>query len=260
MDRRIANASKAFAALRPAVFNDRNLNVDTKRQVYQACVLSVLLYGSECWSLLSRHVNRLNAFHHRCVRNILGVTRQQQWEQYITSEQTREQWGDLETAALKVMGCRLEWLGPCCSDGRTSNPKMVLFGWLPQTRPPGGPKKIWRDMIRQDLKDLEISESEWYKQASQGDCWQTIYRKGLEDQCHKQQLNSSQSQSHVLCEGCGRSFRRPGDKARHKCIDERQKPVHEQRGAVQCSTCSPWFRSRGGWSKHRCKTTDTRNQ
>ena len=35
VDRRIASASKAFGALRPAVFNDRNLNVNTKRQVYR---------------------------------------------------------------------------------------------------------------------------------------------------------------------------------------------------------------------------------
>ena len=86
VDRLMANASKAFAALHPAVFNDRNLNVNTKRQVYQTCVLSVLLYGSECWALLHRHRNRLNAFHHRCIHNILSITRRQKWKQHITSE------------------------------------------------------------------------------------------------------------------------------------------------------------------------------
>ena len=93
VDRRIANASKAFAALRPAVFNDRNLSVNTKRQVYQACVLSVLLYGSECWTLLCRHHNRLNAFHHRCVRNILGITRRRSGNNTLyqnRSENSRE--------------------------------------------------------------------------------------------------------------------------------------------------------------------------
>ena len=38
VDRWIANASKAVGALRPANFSDRNLNVNTKRQVYQACI------------------------------------------------------------------------------------------------------------------------------------------------------------------------------------------------------------------------------
>ncbi len=48
VDKRIAPASKAFGALRKAVFLNKNLRLETKRK-YQACVLSVLLYSSECW-------------------------------------------------------------------------------------------------------------------------------------------------------------------------------------------------------------------
>ena len=43
IDRRIANAWNAFGAVRQAVFTDANLSITTKRLVYQACVLSVLL-------------------------------------------------------------------------------------------------------------------------------------------------------------------------------------------------------------------------
>ena len=46
VDKRIAQASKAFGALRKAVFSDGTLYVETMRRVYQACVLSILLYGS----------------------------------------------------------------------------------------------------------------------------------------------------------------------------------------------------------------------
>ena len=48
VDRRIAHASRAFGALRRAVFKDSNLSVKTKRSVYNACLMTVLLYGSEC--------------------------------------------------------------------------------------------------------------------------------------------------------------------------------------------------------------------
>ena len=44
IDRRIAQASRTFGALRKPVFNNRDLSLVTKRNVYQACVLSVLLY------------------------------------------------------------------------------------------------------------------------------------------------------------------------------------------------------------------------
>ena len=52
--------SLAFGAVRKSVFLDRELNLAIKKIVYQACVLSVLLYGSECWTLLKRHSRRLD--------------------------------------------------------------------------------------------------------------------------------------------------------------------------------------------------------
>ena len=76
----IPNASKAFGALCQAVFKDANLSNTTQRLVYQACVLSVLLYGGECWIPLKKYQKRLNIFHHCCIRTILGITCTQLWE------------------------------------------------------------------------------------------------------------------------------------------------------------------------------------
>ena len=73
VDNRIAKASRAFGALRKAVFLDRDLSLCTKRMIYQACVMSVLLYGAECWIPLRRHIKKRNTFHHRCIRTILGI-------------------------------------------------------------------------------------------------------------------------------------------------------------------------------------------
>ena len=47
---RIAKASKAFGCLRKPIFQDSNLSTATKRAVYHAVVMSVLLYGAETWS------------------------------------------------------------------------------------------------------------------------------------------------------------------------------------------------------------------
>ena len=110
VDKRIANASKAFGTLRQAVLiNDRHLNVLTKRLIYQACVPSVLLYGSESWTPLRRHLKRLDSFHHRCIRTVLGITKRQQWEEHINLEALRERWGDVETISTKLQKRRLEW-------------------------------------------------------------------------------------------------------------------------------------------------------
>ena len=77
VERRITKASQAFGALRRTVFSDKNLSLSTKRNVYQACVLSFLLHGAECWISLRRHIRKLNSFHHRCVRVVLGISNRQ---------------------------------------------------------------------------------------------------------------------------------------------------------------------------------------
>ena len=76
-----------FGTLRRAVFGSRDL---TKRSVYQACVLSVLLYGSECWSQLKRDLRKLDSFHHWCIRIVFGISNRQQWAERITSRAIRE--------------------------------------------------------------------------------------------------------------------------------------------------------------------------
>ena len=127
---------------------DRDLKLETKRSDYQACVLSVLLYGSECWTPFNKHLRKLDAFYHRCIRTILGISNLQQWSQHITAFEIRQRWGDLETATDKVAKRRLEWLGHLACMPNHRIPKQALFGLLPQTHPRVGPRKRWRDVIR----------------------------------------------------------------------------------------------------------------
>ena len=52
------------------------LTTNTKIKVYQAYILRIMLYSSESWTLYSRQERKLNAFHMRCLRKILGIVRQ----------------------------------------------------------------------------------------------------------------------------------------------------------------------------------------
>ena len=133
-------------------------------------------------------------------------------------------------------------------------PKMALFGWLPQNRPPGGPHTRWRDCIRKDLKPAGVQETEWYNETtSSRGVWRATYHVGLQagsEQQLQQEEELAQPLDRVCCQMCSRTFRRESDKKWHKCVEEWSKPVWEQRGAVQCADCQKWFRSRGGLAVH----------
>ena len=131
IDRRLASASRASGALQ-CVFRDGNLSVRTKRLVYSACVMSTLLYGAECWATLRRDENRLDAFHHRCLRSILGISRWDQQLNHITNADIRQRWGDIGTVSDILRKRRLQWLGHMARMPEGRLPVQLLFGWLQQ--------------------------------------------------------------------------------------------------------------------------------
>ena len=59
---RVSKAATAFGRLERRVWKNRNLQTRTKLAVYKSMVLSVLLYGSETWTLYKRDVRYLTAF------------------------------------------------------------------------------------------------------------------------------------------------------------------------------------------------------
>ena len=254
MEKRIAQASRAFGALRKAVFSDNNLKLETKRKIYQACILPVLLYGSECWIPLRKHIRKLNTFYHRFIRTILGMSYREQWAQHISMAEVRR-WGDNETAAIKVTKCRLEWLGHLARLPDHRIPKSTLLGWLPQPHPSDGPRRRWRDVIRKDLKTIELDESKWYEEATASRAgWRATCRLGLGSSIEERAADQlSVGTCEVTYDVCSRKFRRESDKKRPKCRSQREKPVREQRGATQCKVCRRWYLSRGGLAVHTCR-------
>ncbi|PIK59499.1 hypothetical protein BSL78_03571 [Apostichopus japonicus] len=58
---RIGKAATVMSKLNTRVWTNKNLTLHTKLKVYQACVLSTLLYGSETWTTYTRQEHRLNA-------------------------------------------------------------------------------------------------------------------------------------------------------------------------------------------------------
>ena len=71
---RIAKAAAVMSKLNRRVWQNNNLTQMTKLCVYQACVLSTLLYSSEAWTTYTRQDKKLNSFHLRCLRRILDIS------------------------------------------------------------------------------------------------------------------------------------------------------------------------------------------
>ena len=106
LDKRIRKASTTLARLTKRVWANRELTIRTKMAVYNACVLSTLLYGRETWTTHARQEKRLNSFHLRSLRRILGIS----WQDKGTNIEVLSRAG-LPTMYTLLRQCRLRWLG-----------------------------------------------------------------------------------------------------------------------------------------------------
>ena len=219
---RIAKAARAFGCLQRAIFQNHHLSTETKRKVYESVVLSVLLYGAETWTIKAGSLRRLNGFHNRCVRSILGVSRHCQWKERISTRQLAKAVGMEYTMDDILMEHRLRWLGHVARMEPGRLPKQLLYGEFLRRRPCHGVKRRWRDVATADLKAISAGE-EWFSLAQDRKAWWAACCDGLAEILDRRRHGASTAGlsafSGAICTNhlchCGRSFRRRGDLTRH---------------------------------------------
>ena len=172
---RIGKAATAFGRLSKRAWNNKMLTMKTKIRIYEACILSTLLYGSETWTLYSRQEKKLNTFHLRCLRRILGIT----WQDKVTNTEVLKQ-AALQSMTSILCKRRLRWLGHVKRMDDNRIPKQLLCGELAQgNRSRGRPKLRFKDTCKSCLSKCRIDAKTWEKLAEDRTAWKTSVNKGV---------------------------------------------------------------------------------
>ena len=79
---RLGKARNVFKSM-DNVWRSAQYTTGTKLRLYQSCVTSTLLYGSECWRMTDTDLGKLCSFHTTCLRKILRIF----WPQKIRNEE-----------------------------------------------------------------------------------------------------------------------------------------------------------------------------
>ena len=175
LNRRIGKEATTMTRLTKKAWNNSKLTVHTKIQIYRACVVSTLLYGSESWTLRARQERQLNAFQMRSLRRILNIT----WQDKVPNNTVLERAGCTSMFTL-LKQRRMRWLGHVVrmDDGRI--PKDLLYGELVQgKRPTGRPQLRFKDVCTRDLKALNIDQNNWEATALRRSAWRQTVQNGL---------------------------------------------------------------------------------
>ncbi|KAF3638604.1 hypothetical protein FXO37_24292 [Capsicum annuum] len=121
---------------------------------YRVTVRLTMLYEVECWPVKNSHIQKLKVAERRMFRWMCGHTRKDR----VRNKIIREKAG-VASMEDKMREVRLCWFGHVMRRGfdapvqRCETLAMVDFRWGG-----GRPKKYWREMIRHDMKQLQLTE------------------------------------------------------------------------------------------------------
>ena len=135
-------------------------------RVYRAVVVTTILYGAETWVLYQKQIRLLELYHERCLRSILGL----KWQVL-----KRASLPSIEAILLQV---QLLWAGHVKRMKDVRMPKARLFSELQEgKRDLGAPRKRYKDQLKRQLAQVEISHQSWQQEGLDRDSWRSSVRK-----------------------------------------------------------------------------------
>src|SRR5688500_11064862 len=147
---RLGKAATSYQMWRRKVFRSPNLSIATKMRVFRLMVMSILLYGCETWAVTVPLVTKMQTFCMRCLRDIVGVSKWDQW----TNEAVLERAGEYPVGE-QIRRRRMQRLGHLERMIPDRVQRAILRGRpTGRTRTKGGQKQRWIDVVNEDLKDV----------------------------------------------------------------------------------------------------------
>ena len=156
IERRITNSWKAFWKLK-AYLTSKEIQMKTKKRLFEMCILPVMTYGAQTWSLTKQQQNKLRVMQRAMERRMLKVTRRDR----IRNEEIRRR-TKLKDVITVATALKWKWAGHVIrrSDDRWST---RITTWYPRegSRRRGRQKKRWRDEFPTNWTQLAQDRKLW---------------------------------------------------------------------------------------------------
>ena len=169
---RIGKAASVLGRL-VNIWKSQNISLEVKIRLYESLVISTLLYGAQSSPLSVTQMKQLEAAHHNFQRRLLGIT----WRDKVRNEDIRKKTGSRKLEDM-IKERRLRWLGHVwrMDNSRTARQatNWKLRGYK---RKPGRPRKNRVDVIKRDLRQMDLTweeakelanyKAEWRRRVAQ---------------------------------------------------------------------------------------------
>ena len=164
---KLGNKLSPSASYVEGLFNNKNLKLSTRVNVYKDVWLSTLPYGSETWPFYRHQIKKLNMYHNSCLQGFLGVT----WRESLTHDEIPS---GPRSNSMKFLAAQIHlwWMGHIIRMEDSRLHKQDLHGELSrgqrlQREQKSASNTLWKQIFRKchknfrDLKVLAQERAEW---------------------------------------------------------------------------------------------------
>jgi hypothetical protein len=165
---RIGKARSAFIRL-GNIWKTTAFSKKTKLKLFNSCVLFVLLYGSECWRMTDKDINRLSSFHNTSLRKIMKIF----WPNKISNKDLHNITNTKDIEILLIQK-RSRWLGHVLRKPSEDMTKVALR-WTPEGKGKRGrPITTWRRTIENEIKERGYTWGTIERKANNREEWRKL--------------------------------------------------------------------------------------
>ncbi|GKD81028.1 ataxia telangiectasia mutated family protein [Tanacetum coccineum] len=135
------------------VLCDKRVPLKLKGKFYRVAIRPAMLYGSECWPITKAQANRVEVAELRMLRWTCGKTMLDMIPNGVFRAEL-----EVESIIHKMREGRLRWFGHVKRRPHTAPVRRVEALLVDGLRRRGRPKLRWEDRLKQDMKELLLSE------------------------------------------------------------------------------------------------------
>jgi len=155
------------------IWSSKDITPTTKMQLYNTLILSILMYGSETWTLKKEDENRLLVFEMACLRKIMGVSRLDK----IRNSTIRNSLNVNHDIIAQIRQKRLRYFGHIMRMNPERLPYLTLNGMVQGNRLRGRPAKRWLDSVKQDIKKLNLTIADASRMTQSRSDWKDLMQR-----------------------------------------------------------------------------------
>jgi len=148
-----------FRELAP-ILTHKGASLIVTGKVYESCVRSAMIYGSETWAVKTEHIQRLSRTEMRMIRWMCGVSVKER----RSNEELRRRLGVAAIADVMRRN-RLRWFGHVERKDDEDWVKRCTGLQVSGVRRKGRPRKTWGEVVGEDMSELGLDRGDAQNRA-----------------------------------------------------------------------------------------------